>query len=119
MTRPWSSLNWYEPGDSGMVPAGGRWITDSTLRPGLLVAADRQHAIERQPGRSDDVLGHRHLVLAVGEGIADVRQRDPLHVRAEVARPDVLDLRMIDDEVVGHRALGDERDALGIVLGDV
>src|SRR3954449_6548531 len=26
MTRPSLSLNWYEPGASGMVPAGGRWI---------------------------------------------------------------------------------------------
>src|SRR5436305_10753627 len=26
MTRPSASLNWYEPGASGMVPAGGRWI---------------------------------------------------------------------------------------------
>ena len=25
MTRPWASLNWYEPGDSGIVPVGGRF----------------------------------------------------------------------------------------------
>ena len=30
MTRPSLSLNWYEPGPSGMVPAGGRW---NMLRP--------------------------------------------------------------------------------------
>src|SRR5258705_12761038 len=24
MTRPSASLNWYEPGESGIVPAGGR-----------------------------------------------------------------------------------------------
>src|SRR5882762_1250623 len=26
MTRPSPSLNWYEPGASGIVPAEGRWI---------------------------------------------------------------------------------------------
>src|SRR6478609_888648 len=29
MTRPCSSLNWYEPGASGMEPAGGRATTTS------------------------------------------------------------------------------------------
>src|SRR5690242_572209 len=31
MTRPCSSLNWYEPGVSGMEPAGGRATTASGL----------------------------------------------------------------------------------------
>src|SRR6478752_2881300 len=30
MTRPCSSLNWYEPGASGMEPAGGRATTASS-----------------------------------------------------------------------------------------
>lgn len=32
MTRPCSSLNWYDPGVSGIVPAGGRFTTLARLR---------------------------------------------------------------------------------------
>ena len=37
----------------------------------------------------------------------DFRQRDSLHVRAEIAWPDELDIRVLDRDVVAHRALGD------------
>src|SRR5687767_4105508 len=32
MTRPCASLNWYEPGASGMEPAGGRCTTPFIVR---------------------------------------------------------------------------------------
>src|SRR5919112_6507502 len=36
MTRPSRSLNWYDPGASGIVPAGGRWNVTAPFssRPG-------------------------------------------------------------------------------------
>src|SRR2546423_8279445 len=43
MTRPSLSLNWYEPGVSGIVPVGGRCSTPSNLRP-------RPSEIDRHPG---------------------------------------------------------------------
>ena len=49
----------------------------------------------------------------------DLRQRDPLHVRAEVARPDELDVRVLDGDVVAHRALGDHHHPPRPGLADV
>ena len=39
----------------------------------------------------------------------DVLEADALHVRAQVARPDELDVRRFDGDVGRHRALGDQR----------
>src|SRR5262245_33441806 len=55
MTRPSRSLNWYEPGQSGIVPAGGRATIDRRLRPGcrnVRVSGCRAPAGGRVPGVS-------------------------------------------------------------------
>ena len=53
------------------------------------------------------------LVLQHLERREDPRQGDPLHVRAQGARPDELDLGMRHGNVVAHRALGDHHDLRG------
>ena len=45
------------------------------------------------------------LVLVGLQRVADVLQRDPLHVRTEIAGPDELDIGMQHRDVVAHRAL--------------
>ena len=51
----------------------------------------------------------RHLLLEEHERLEDLRQRDALHMRAEIARPHELDLGRLDRDVVAHRALGHEQ----------
>ena len=51
----------------------------------------------------------RDLLLQEDEAIEDLRQRDPLHVRAEIARPHELDVGRFDRDVVAHRAFGHEQ----------
>ena len=48
----------------------------------------------------------RHLLLEEDEAVEDLRQRDPLHMRAEIAGPHELDVRRLDRDVVAHRAFG-------------
>ena len=47
--------------------------------------------------------------LRNSERLEDFRQRDALHVRAEIARPHELDVRALDRDVVAHRAFGHEQ----------
>ena len=57
-------------------------------------------------------LGHRRvdrdLVLTQLQRPPDLGQRDALHVRAQIAGPHELDLRIESRHVVAHRALGHE-----------
>ena len=78
---------------------------DAVDRPTVHLVARRQIAIGRPSGRGRSSAGppagrapatlgvDLHLVLHRLQRVADVRQGDPLHVRAEVARADELDVR--------------------------
>ena len=60
----------------------------------------------------------RHLVPAGLQRMADVLQRDPLHVRAEIAGPDELDVGVEHRDVVAHRALRQQHDPGRPLLAD-
>ena len=51
--------------------------------------------------RGDDGIDH-DLLLHIQEAVENLRQRDPLHVRAEIARPGELDVRQLGLDIVGH-----------------
>ena len=46
----------------------------------------------------------------------NLRQRDPLHVRAEVAGTHEVDLRRLDRDVVAHRAFGHEQNLARLIV---
>jgi hypothetical protein len=43
-------------------------------------------------------------------------ERDPLHVRAEIAGTDELDIGIVGSDIVAHRAFGQQHDAPGFLL---
>src|SRR5450755_3121024 len=45
------------------------------------------HTLDRSPRPQGYRRGHRHLLFEEDEGLKDLRQRDPLHMRAEIAGP--------------------------------
>src|ERR1700688_3001168 len=45
------------------------------------------HALDGAPGLLGNQRVDGHLVLEIDEAVEDPRQRDPLHVRAKIARP--------------------------------
>src|SRR5437867_2595597 len=49
----------------------------------------------------------------------NLRQRNALHVRAEVARTNEFDLRVLDRDIVAHGALRDHDDAPRAAFADV
>src|SRR5690606_36164006 len=68
--------------------------------------AHREHALDRLAGPRRDVGVDVDDVLHVAQRIADVLERDALHVRAQVARANELGLPGLGGDVVAHRALG-------------
>ena len=54
---------------------------------------DRQHALDRAAGTAGDRRIDRHLVPHGLQRVADLRQGDPLHVRAEIAGAHEFDVR--------------------------
>src|SRR4051794_12791609 len=52
MTRPSRSRNWYDPGLSGMVPAGGRWTTRRVCLPAHRLSVVCHPSHEEQNGFS-------------------------------------------------------------------
>src|SRR5687768_760178 len=70
MTRPSLSLNWYEPGASGIVPAGGRCGVTRSLSLGWDPRHDR--AEEDRVGGAEAPAGG----LVVGAQLVDVRPAD-------------------------------------------
>src|SRR4029077_13577513 len=73
------------------------------------------HALDRAARFRGERRIDRHLVAPVAPGEVDVLQADALHVRAQAARPDELDVGRLDGHVGGHRAFGDEGDLLWAV----
>src|SRR5581483_4048036 len=46
-------------------------------------SGDRDHALEREPGPCGGLLGHRHLVTPLAQRVAQLLERDYLHVAAD------------------------------------
>ncbi len=72
----------------------------------LIIRSTERRALSAISGSIGDFLAQ------VDEAVENLRQRDALHVRAEVARPHELDVRQFGLHVVGHRAFGDHHHAL-------
>jgi hypothetical protein len=82
-------------------------------------SSHREHPLDRAAGPIANGRVHLDPVLHGLEGVQDLRQRDPLHVRAEVAGPDELHGRELDGHVVGHGALRHQHDAGRTSLAEV
>src|SRR5262245_50470942 len=76
------------------------------------------HALDRGAGTLGDGGIDRDLLLEEDEAFEDLRQRDPLHMRAEIAWPHEGDVRRLDGDVVAHRALGHEQHFRRLVVLD-
>src|SRR5215467_11821159 len=78
---------------------------------GAGLAFEMNHPLHR-PSRflSDQWIEH-DLVLHGEQTVENLWQRDPLHVRAQIARLHELDIRHFDPHVVGHRAFGHHHDS--------
>ena len=58
-------------------------------------------------------------MASVQQGFVDVFERDPLHVRTEHAGPHELGVDRVGGDIVGHRAFGDQHNALGFAGEDI
>src|SRR5215831_15399190 len=70
-------------------------------------ALQAYHPLDRSACPCGDCRIDHDLLLEVYEAVENLRQRDPLHVRAEIARPHELDVGQFGLHVVGHRAFRD------------
>src|SRR5579871_458856 len=81
--------------------------------------ADRQHAVNcfLRPGGNfgSDFNGMCHRL----QRAQNLLERDPLHVRAQIARPNKFDIRMLDRDVVAHGAFGHHHNAARPVLSNI
>ena len=72
--------------------------------------SNREHSLDRpacrvdQIGRDSDFMGHCF------QRPADLRQSDPFHMWAEIARFDEVHRRMVDRNVIRHRAFRQQHD---------
>jgi hypothetical protein len=81
-----------------------------------------QIASIRSTGRRDAAASPGPIVTSWAHGLeraTDLRQRDPLHIRTEIAGPNELDIGMQSGNVVAHRALGHHDDARRTALADI
>src|SRR5215218_1314385 len=85
----------------------------------VVPSAHLEHALDRTTGRSDQGRVDGDFVLQPLQGTTDVRKGDPLHVRAQIARPHELNVWVLQRDVVAHRALGHEHDAGGPPLAHI
>src|ERR1700759_820222 len=74
------------------------------------------HPLDRTPRLVRDHGVDGDFLPQVDQAVQNLRQRDPLHVRAEIARAHHLDVGQFSLHVVGHRAFGDHHHALALVL---
>src|SRR5262245_14485774 len=81
--------------------------------------SDRQHALDGTPCAGGHLWLDRHLWTHGLQRAADLSKCDPLHVRAKIARPHELDLRVWHRDVIAHRALGHQHDPPRLLVGDV
>ena len=76
----------------------------------------RDHAFDRLPRPVGDIRIDQHFVLHRLERMQNLRQRDPLHVRAQIAGPHEIHVRVLERNIVRHRAFGDEDDVLRLMF---
>src|SRR5215469_6495305 len=94
-----------------IAPSGGKPVRRS--------GSNSQHAFDGRPRTRGNCRFDRYLDAHGFQRPQDARQRDPLHVRAEIAGPYELDVRKFDGDVVAHRTLRDHDDARGPMFADV
>ena len=76
---------------------------------GSFTASMRSTARLRARGDRRDRRSLRCVI--VSSAVQDLRQRDALHVRAEIAGPHEFDIGIFDRDIVAHRAFGDHHHA--------
>src|SRR5215210_9136227 len=79
----------------------------------IVPSADLEHALDRTTGPSRQGRVDGDFVLQPLQRVTDVGKGDPLHVRAQIAGPQEVDVWILQRDVVAHRALGHEHDAGG------
>src|SRR5215472_16082352 len=82
-------------------------------------SAQRHHALDGAARRFGDRRVDGDLVGHGFERAPDLRQRDALHVRAEIARPHEFELGILQCDIVAHRAFGQQYDARWPLLADI
>src|SRR6516165_11654775 len=82
-------------------------------------SAQRHHALDGAARRLGDGRVDGDLVRHSFERAPDLRQRDALHVRAEIARPHEFELGILQRDIVAHRAFGQKHDARRPLPADI
>ncbi len=103
--QPSSASAVERPGDAAADDDGRR--RDDVRGDHGLTASIR---VTARRARSAMAAGTFDLVTHVAQRVGDAGERDALHVRAEVAGTDELDVAELGGDVVRHRALGDHHD---------
>src|SRR6202012_5764332 len=63
-----------------------------SFRSGCMVLSDRDHAFDGKAGALGDFGRHGHFGRHRLQRVPDIAERDPLHMRAEIARLDEFDI---------------------------
>src|SRR5262249_31049271 len=90
-------------------------VTGVHMKPAPL-ALQAYHPLDRSARPRGDRRIDYDLFSEIDEALENLRQRDPLHMRAEIARTHELDVGQFGLHVVGHRALRAHADAARAAL---
>src|SRR5579859_594016 len=93
----------------------GSWVLDraSLVRDDIVVSILQvDHPLDRAPRFRGDRRIDRDFLAKREQAVQDLGQRDPLHVRTEVAWPHHLDVGQLGLHIVRHRAFGDHHHPL-------
>src|SRR5271170_3833277 len=85
----------------------------------LSPSAEDQHALDRLARAVGDRRIDGDLVAHGFERTADLRQRDALHMRAQIARPHKVEIGVLQRHIVAHRAFGQQDDAGRVFPTDI
>src|SRR5262245_6870107 len=88
------------------------------LQAGPASMVEVNHALDRGPRTFGVRVIDRDLLLEEDEAFENLRQRDPLHMRAKIARPHEGDVGRLDGDVVAHRTFGHEQHFRRLVVLD-
>src|SRR5262245_34845326 len=96
----------------------GRYAgTTGRESPSGWLAPDLQHALHGRAGAGGDLRVDLDAWRQGQQRVVDVIQRDPLHVRAQVARAHELDVRRLGGDVVRHGAFRNHQHLARALVG--
>src|SRR5215813_1339364 len=76
-----------------------------------LRSAEFQHALDRAARPRSDCGLDGNLMSHGLERVADLRQRNALHMRAQIAGPHKFEIGVLHRDIVAHRAFGQQNHA--------